>query len=206
MSATARSGKNTAGRNPERTRERILAAALHEFAARGFAGARVDVIARRAPANKRMLYHYFGDKSGLFRAVLRHTIARRRASVESQAPGGDQISTMPLWFRQNCEDADWVRLLAWESLQSTGKSICDEPERLRLTKLAINGLKQRQKAGKLRADVRAEYLQLAKASLSMFPLVMPHISRLIIGRDVGDKNFQRDYAKFLETISVAFRP
>jgi hypothetical protein len=44
-------------RNPARTRERILAAALAEFAAKGFAGARVDLIARRARANKRMLYH-----------------------------------------------------------------------------------------------------------------------------------------------------
>ena len=48
-------------RNPERTRARIRSAALKEFAAHGFAGARVDVIARRAAINKRMLYHYFGD-------------------------------------------------------------------------------------------------------------------------------------------------
>ena len=44
MAATARSKTRPPVRNPERTRERILAAALHEFAARGFAGARVDVI------------------------------------------------------------------------------------------------------------------------------------------------------------------
>src|SRR5450432_2914601 len=49
-----------ATRNPGRTRERILSAALKEFAAKGFAGARVDTIARRAAINKRMLYHYFG--------------------------------------------------------------------------------------------------------------------------------------------------
>ena len=46
-----------AGRNPERTRVRILSAALREFAANGFAGARVDAIARRAAINKRKLYH-----------------------------------------------------------------------------------------------------------------------------------------------------
>src|SRR2546427_2012489 len=58
-------------RDPERTREQILSAALQEFSAKGFAGARVDVIARRAAINKRMLYHYFGDKAGLFREVDR---------------------------------------------------------------------------------------------------------------------------------------
>ena len=59
--------------------QRILEAALQEFAAKGFAGARVDVIARRARINKRMLYHYFGDKEGLFREVLRRKIADRSA-------------------------------------------------------------------------------------------------------------------------------
>ena len=61
----------SATRDPDRTRSRILAAALAEFSSKGFAGARVDAIARRAKGNKRMLYHYFGDKEGLFRAVLR---------------------------------------------------------------------------------------------------------------------------------------
>ena len=55
---------------PERTRERILSAALKEFAAKGFAGARVDAIARRAAINKRMLYHYFGNKEKLFQRGL----------------------------------------------------------------------------------------------------------------------------------------
>ena len=47
-------------RNPERSRERILAAALDEFSERGFAGARVDAIARRAGLNKQLISHYFG--------------------------------------------------------------------------------------------------------------------------------------------------
>ena len=57
-------------RHPARTRERILAAALREFSDKGFAGARVDRIARRARVNKRMLYHYFGNKESLFREIL----------------------------------------------------------------------------------------------------------------------------------------
>ena len=52
------------------TRQRILDAALAEFAAKGLAGARVDEIAARAGANKRMLYAYYGDKDALFEAVL----------------------------------------------------------------------------------------------------------------------------------------
>src|SRR5262245_33839957 len=57
-------------RDPDRTREAILAAAQHEFAAKGLSGGRVDAIARRARANKRMIYHYFGNKDGLYLAAL----------------------------------------------------------------------------------------------------------------------------------------
>jgi AcrR family transcriptional regulator len=70
-------------RDPERTRARILEAATREFSRHGLGGARVDRIAERAGANKRMLYYYFGDKEGLFRAVLEHAYERiRRAEQE----------------------------------------------------------------------------------------------------------------------------
>ncbi len=59
-----------AKRDPEAARQRILQAALAEFSDKGLGGARVDVIAQRAGANKRMLYHYFGNKDDLFLAVL----------------------------------------------------------------------------------------------------------------------------------------
>ena len=57
-------------RDADETRRRILEAAKHEFAKKGLGGARVDVISERANANKRMLYHYFGNKDDLFQLVL----------------------------------------------------------------------------------------------------------------------------------------
>src|SRR5258707_12741539 len=89
--------QKTASRNPQQSQERILEAALKEFAAKGFAGARVDVIARRARINKRMLYHYFNDKEGLFRAVLRRKITERSAWLAS-APE-DPCERLPVWFQ-----------------------------------------------------------------------------------------------------------
>jgi AcrR family transcriptional regulator len=69
-------------RDPERNRERILAAALEEFARYGLGGARVDRIAERAGANKRMLYYYYGNKEDLFLAVLESRYAHiRRAEL-----------------------------------------------------------------------------------------------------------------------------
>ena len=69
-------------RNPERNRARILAAALEEFSRYGLGGARVDRIAARAGANKRMLYYYFGNKEDLFLAVLESRYAHIRRAEQ----------------------------------------------------------------------------------------------------------------------------
>ena len=60
------------------TRESILAAALEEFAAKGYDGGRMDRIARSAGLNKNVLYHHFGSKDDLFTAVLEHTYEQIR--------------------------------------------------------------------------------------------------------------------------------
>lgn len=57
-------------RDADATQKRILSAAKKEFAKNGLGGARVDEIAERAKANKRMIYHYFGNKEDLFQVVL----------------------------------------------------------------------------------------------------------------------------------------
>ena len=72
--------KKTNGRHPERTKQSILASATEEFSRYGLGGARVDRIAQRAGANKRMLYYYFGDKDGLFLASLEDRYAHIRSA------------------------------------------------------------------------------------------------------------------------------
>jgi len=61
------------------TRQRILDAALAEFAENGLAGARVDEIAARSGANKRMLYAHFGSKEELWIEVLERAYGAKRA-------------------------------------------------------------------------------------------------------------------------------
>jgi AcrR family transcriptional regulator len=70
-------------RQPERTRGRILSAATDAFSARGLGGARVDSIARAAGVNKRMLYHYFGNKDDLFLAALESAYADIREAEQA---------------------------------------------------------------------------------------------------------------------------
>ncbi|GLV54087.1 TetR family transcriptional regulator [Dictyobacter sp. S3.2.2.5] len=62
-------GKRT--RDAQRTREAILEAAVEVFAEHGFAGARIDTIAKASGYNVSLLFQYFGDKLNLYTEVLR---------------------------------------------------------------------------------------------------------------------------------------
>ena len=204
MAKPAKPNGGAAGRNPERTRERILSAALQEFAANGFAGARVDAIARRAAINKRMLYHYFGNKEHLFREVLRRKIAERQASAEGLS--GDPAKSLPFWFQLSCRDADWVRLLEWEALQDAGKKLIDGNSRRALATRALGRIRKQQALGYLAGEFEPRHLLLAMRSLTMFPMAFPQLTRLITGQPVSDPHFQKKYAGFLKKFAAAFRP
>lgn len=60
------------------TRQRILDAALSEFAVNGLAGARTETIATAAGVNKALLYYYFDSKEKLYNAALEMIAARVR--------------------------------------------------------------------------------------------------------------------------------
>ncbi len=68
--------------------DRILAAGAVEFALRGYAGARVDRIARRARVNKAMLYYHFGSKRRLYRALLANTFSQLAREIGAVAASG----------------------------------------------------------------------------------------------------------------------
>jgi TetR/AcrR family transcriptional regulator len=201
--ARATKTETAATRNPERTRGCILSAALKEFAAKGFAGARMDVIARRAVINKRMLYHYFGDKEGLFKAVLRRKISERQAWAETLS--GDPAETLPFWFEMACKDADWVRLLEWEALQGAGKVI-DKKERLAVVARGLERIRQRQANGRVSTELDPRHVMLTMRSLTMFPVAFPQLTEMIMGRPVSDPKFQRERAEFLKQFAAAFQP
>jgi AcrR family transcriptional regulator len=63
-------------RNPQQTRHRLLQAAIQRLVTLGSAGIRVDQLAADAGINKRMIYHYFGNKEGLCAWALDSQVAR----------------------------------------------------------------------------------------------------------------------------------
>lgn len=60
----------------DRTREKILHAAIGEFSEHGLAGARISAIAQAANVNKALLYYYFTDKEAMYTAALEEVAAK----------------------------------------------------------------------------------------------------------------------------------
>src|ERR1019366_2809087 len=113
---------------PEESRQAILKAALAEFAAQGIAGARTDTIAESAGVNKALLYYYFEDKEGLYRATLEQVFAglfeRERAVLAS--PGnalGKLVTYAVTHFDYISENPSFSRLMQGEMMRAgAGKS------------------------------------------------------------------------------------
>ena len=90
MKKTPKESGDTQATQVLSTEERILTAALAEFAQRGLAGARVDEIARRAKINKQALYYYFGSKDKLFQAALTFGYGKSMAGLDL-----DDLASLP---------------------------------------------------------------------------------------------------------------
>lgn len=118
---TAAAGPQRATRDPERTRAAILAAATHEFSDNGYGGARIDAIAARAGVNKRMLYHYYGDKDALYEHVLQDIYRGiRTAEQELELGGRDPVEGMRelahFTWRYFLDHPEFLSLLATENM------------------------------------------------------------------------------------------
>jgi len=188
-------GRRTTVRNLNRTREKILAAALTEFSARGFAGARVDAIARRARINKRMLYYCFGAKQDLYREILRRKIDERAGFIESTPD--DFAGALAHIYLSGGTDIDFVRLMEWEAIDSGGRKCIAEAERRALFEKAVDRLRMLQRRGAIPGGVNLTQLFISMLSLALFPLVMPQLIRLIHGMEPTDPRFMHQRAKFL---------
>ncbi len=140
----------------------------------------------------------------MFRAFLRQKIAAHRAWSASLS--SDPAERLSFWFKTACADADWIRLLEWEALQSDGQKVIDESQRRIQATDWLKRLRQRQARGELSSDFDARHLALAMQSLTMYPMAFPQLTRFIMGRNVDAPKFQSAHAAFLEKFATIFRP
>jgi len=182
-------------RDLARTRERILKAALREFAANGLAGARCEDIARRARVNKRMLFYCFGSKEELYREILRQKFSQRATLYES-VPGDLQRAIMH-WYEAFSSDLEWVRLLEWEALGNGTGELVGEQERRQYLERTLNSLRRAQIDGLVPKNLDVTQLQISIIALTAFPLAFPQMTRLASGLAPTDPRFRRKRLQFL---------
>src|SRR5579875_1358815 len=114
-------------RDLERTKTRLLAAALAEFVARGFAGARTKAIARRAGVHEWMVFYCFGSKQNLYLEVMRGKLLER-TQMMARMPD-DLAVAMPAVFKLLARNRDVIRLFQWEALTARKGELLAAQER-----------------------------------------------------------------------------
>ena len=179
-------------RDAEATKSRILKAAKQEFAKLGLGGARVDVIAECADANKRMIYHYFGSKEELFKAVLEDAYLDIRAAERSleldQLPPRQALETLVRFtWQYYLDNPEFVRLVNSENLHQARH--LKSSERTKLSTRGIVGavqniLQRGQAEGTFRPNIDPVQLNITIAALGFYYLN---------NRWTGSFLFERDF-------------
>jgi AcrR family transcriptional regulator len=199
-------------RDPGRTRAAILDAATQEFTAKGLAGARIDTIAKLAGANKRMIYHYFGGKDGIYLAVLEQTYAAiRTAEVGLKLGDRDPVEGMreliAFTWQYFLAHPEFLSLLGTENLH--GARYLQQSQRIRdlhspLVGMLSDLLARGAKSGAFRGGVDPVQLYITIASLGFFYLSNRHTLSTIFGRDLGADDMIAARGKHVVDVVLAY--
>lgn len=190
-------------RDPERTKARILAAATAEFARYGLGGARVDRIAARAGANKRMLYYYFRDKDNLFLAALEARYAHIRAAeraldLEHLEPRAALRRLVEFTWGYFLDHPEFLTLLNSENLHK-GRHVRRSrrvPQMHSTLVETLRGvLKRGERAGVFRAGVDPVQLYISIAGEGYFYLSNRYTLAQIFKRDLMSKRALAERAR-----------
>ncbi len=179
------------------TRSRLLEAALRLISERGYDGVAVDDIVREAGVNKRMVYHYFGNKEGLCGEVLRYVYGELEA-IEGRLFAGEGGCADPVealgrtvrtYFRFLAGHPMFVRLLQWENL-SEGRHLARMSTPVTKSPM-LDRLSEVLEAG-TRAGVFREGLDARGVLASLIGLCLVHFSNrhtlsATLGVDLGGR-------------------
>ncbi len=199
-------------RNPELTRGEILDAARVEFVEKGLDGARVDGIAARAAINKRLIYHYFGNKEGLYTAVLEEAYRQiregeRALDLENQTPEQAMRRLVRFTFEHFRDNPWFISLLNTENLQRA-RYLRALPVIRELHSPLVGEirsiLEKGAAAGSFRDDVDPVDLYITIAALCYFPLGNIHTLSTIFGVDLLAPEHLSARATHAENVVMGF--
>ena len=183
-------------RDAERSQREILQAAQQEFAQHGLGGARVDRIAEKAGANKRMLYYHVGNKEDLYLAVLEGAYEKirseeRELDLEHLDPPQAIERLIDFTWNYFIRNPEFLALLNTENLakakhlkRSTKVKMMHSPFVEMIRDVVQRGVA----SGDFRVAVDPVQLYISIAALGFFYLSNSATLSVIFGRDLLGKD------------------
>jgi AcrR family transcriptional regulator len=208
----ARKVRGVGPRDPERTSASILAAAVTEFTEKGYAGARIDAIALRSGANKRMIYHYFGDKDGLYLAVLESAYGGiRTAEAELHLTDLEPVQAIERLIDFTWDyfiaHPEFLSILSTENLHRA-KFLKKSKRVLQLhsplVSMISDVLKRGAERGVFRRDADPVYVYISIASLGIFYLSNRWTLSTIFTRDLTAQPEIRAWGQHISAVILGY--
>ena len=177
-------------RNAGATQRRILKSAKAEFASKGLSGARVDVIAKRAGANKRMIYHYFNSKEELFQRVVEDAYielrtAEKNLKLEHLPPEKALESLVRFTWQYYIKNPEFLSLVNNENLHTARhlKKSKVIPLFSRMVSMVQEILKKGEEEGSFRSGIDPVQLNITVAALGYYYLTNRHTGSILFEKD-----------------------
>lgn len=195
----------------EMTRDKILAAAVEEFAEKGFYGARVDAIAEASGINKRMIYAHFESKEKLYTKVLliayEWVAECERGFMTNDKEPIEAIKFMVhRSFEFLLDNPKFIRLLMWENL-NRAMSIPRE-ELIKLKEPTFEYMKKQirlgKEAGAFRKDIDEHQIVLSLMSFGFAHFSNAHTMSALLDRDLASRDEVLARADFISNMIVKY--
>jgi len=201
-----------ARRDPLAARARLLQAAVDEFSAHGYSGARTERIAQQAGTNIRMLYHYFGGKDDLYVVVLETVLADLRhdelqLDTTALPPMEGLLRIFDFVAGHFAAHPQLRKLLAFENLNEARHLARSDriPEMATPVLNLIRKLLARGAAtGEVRQGVDALQLYVAMVSLSYYGRAHAFTLTRIFNKDLQKPSWQRAHLKLTRAMVEAY--
>jgi TetR/AcrR family transcriptional regulator len=176
----------------------ILRAAVGEFSAKGYHGARVDEIAAKARSNKQLIYYYFQSKAGLYQAVLEEMISRSNTRMDesgSHATVSDAVAAQIEGLLG--QGGEWMRFWLWEALQPSPVDEVAERDRAKVWNRWVAEFRRAQERGEIDRGYDPKMLALAFNSIIVTPHMTPRVTKLITGKLPDSDAFKKQQLTLL---------
>lgn len=182
------------------TRDAILEAAIEEFIERGFAGVRMEHVAKRAGYNKALVYRWFTDRKTLFREALKRRFSQRAGLLDKLPHTLPEI--LSWWSQQTRSDPNFMRMILREALEIKDRQPVHVEFRREYYRRQVELVTHFQKKGCIGPEFDPEMLFLALLSVVTLTSALPQIVLLATGLRPEDKKFQKRWKAFLNTFAA----